>query len=125
MTTVGPGGYLPTLWVLLASLGSLAGCEPDDLLEARYHWGAEVNVVCPCAADECYLVKASIETMKPLQHFVQRQARRPYQPVHLIFRGHLLEEAAVGFGANYDGLMQLDAVVSVAVDLPAHCSEPR
>lgn len=124
MTTGAPGKT--SLRVLVAGLcSSLAGCEPDDRIEARYYWGAEVNVVCPCALEACYWVKATTETMTPLQHFVQRQARRPYQPVHLIFRGHLLDEAAVGFGANYDGLMQLDTVLSVSADLPDHCAEPR
>ena len=99
-------------WLLLASPISLGGCEDaSPVIQARYYWGAEVNVICPCVGEVCYWVDGSAEVIKPVQHFLQKKIKRPYQPVYLVFRGQLLDEAPVGFGANYDGLIQIDQVV--------------
>lgn len=112
---------------LLGCLGltsMLMGCDAETTLHGRYYWGAEVNVVCPCGTDLCYWVRAEPGLLQPLKNFVQRNSSRPYQPVYLSYRGRILDEPAVGFGASYDGLKQIVEVLSMSVELPEDCPEP-
>lgn len=110
--------------ILLSPLILLtSGCEPEPVLRARYYWGGEVNVVCPCGTELCYWVRADPEVIQPLKNFVQRQTSRPYQPVYLTYRGRLLSDPAVGFGASYDGHQQIEQVLSVTLELPVDCPE--
>ncbi len=104
--------------------GLLSGCEAEEKLHGLYYWGAEVNVVCPCGTDVCYWVRAEPVVLVPLKNFVQRKTGRPYQPVYLTYRGHMVEEAAIGFGASYDGHLQIEEVISLSVELPNDCPEP-
>jgi hypothetical protein len=116
--------WLTPLPALILALGA---CDPIESTRSRYYWGAEVNVVCPCVTvpeNQCYWVRAEPALLNPLTSFTQRNAARPYQPMYLEYRGTLSSEPAVGFGANYDGLMVLHEVVTVSAEIPSDCAEP-
>jgi len=102
----------------------IAGCEQAPVLSGRYHYGGEVDIVCPCAATECYWVRAEPDVAEQLHEYAQRQARTPYQAMFLRWHGHLLDEPGVGFAANYDGLMRVDEVLTLSAEIPADCPAP-
>ena len=102
----------------------MSACETPPVLSGRYHYGGEVDIVCPCAATECYWVRADPAVAKQLHDYAQRQARTRYQAMYLRWRGSLLDEPRVGFAANYDGLMRVDEVLTLSVQIPADCPAP-
>jgi hypothetical protein len=121
--TISPHALRGLLILCLAA--PLMGCEKAPApLRGLYFWGAEVNVVCPCGTELCYWVRGEREILDPLKLYVQKQTSQPYQPVYLTYRGRFLDEAAVGFAANYDGYQVLKEVLSVSVHLPADCPPP-
>lgn len=108
---------------LLASLLA-TGCDGAPPERGIYYWGAEVNAVCPCGSRQCYWVKTGPDIGNRLKGFVQRNTSKPYQGVYLVYRGQLLDEATVGFAANYDGLMAVDEVLGLTVEIPSDCPPP-
>ena len=118
----------PALRSLAALLlpAMLAGCGDSSGPAERglYYWGGEVNVVCPCGAGSCYWVRGEPAVLNPLKSFVQRRAEKPYQPMFIRYRGSHLDEAPVGFGANYDGLYRIDEVLETTDVLPEDCPAP-
>ena len=103
---------------------ALTACESPPVHSGRYHYGAEVDIVCPCGTKVCYWVRADPPVAKQLHDYAQRQAEAPYQPMYLRWRGQLLDEPRVGFPANYDGLMRVDAVLTLSVEMPDDCPAP-
>ena len=108
--------------VLLGAI--LGGCDRSPAISARYYYGGEVNVVCPCSGGKCYWVRAEPAIGNRLKDFVMRQTGQPYQAVYLRFHGHLLYEPGVGFAANYDGLMSVTEVLTLTTEIPASCPDP-
>ena len=117
------------LALLMATACDPGQPEPD---RGRYYWGAEVRVVCPCGAAPvepdghalCFWTRTDPETQARLKSFVQRHSDSPYQGFYLVYRGQLLDEAPVGFGASYDGLMRIDEIVELSAAVPADCQAP-
>ena len=104
---------------------TLSACDSDRVLDARYYWGHEVNVVCPCSSTTCFWLKATPELQKVLRHFVLTKTSSAYQPVLLRFEGGLLQEQANGYAANYDGLMGIDRIEELSVVIPPSCADPN
>ena len=95
----------------------------DDVFSGRYYWGAEVNSFHPCGEATSYWVSASSWVQAPLIELVKTQAKEPYQPVFVKFRGHLLDEVRDGFAADYDGLIRISEILEMSAELPADCQE--
>ena len=102
----------------------LAACDAAPVLTGRYHYGGEVDIVCPCGTTQCYWVRAEPPIRKQLHDYALRHAEAPYQAIYLRWRGHPLDETAVGFAANYDGLMHVEAVLTLSVEIPPECPGP-
>lgn len=117
-------GQLLAVLRVLALTAPLGACDRSSLDEGLYYWGAEVNVICPCGTDACYWVRGEPEVLEPLKAYVQKQTSRPYQPVHVVYRGRMLDERKSGFAVNYDGYQTLLEVRSVSTSLPEHCPSP-
>ncbi|MGE0624449.1 MAG: hypothetical protein AB7I04_05980 [Pseudomonadales bacterium] len=110
-------------FVLLTGL-ALAGCGSPPVLSGRYHYGGEVDIVCPCGSSLCYWVRAEPAIAKALHDFALRHAEAPYQGMYLRWRGQLLDEPRIGFPANYDGLMRVEEVLTLTAEIPGDCAAP-
>lgn len=110
--------------VVLGAALALAACDAPPVLSGRYHYGGEVDIVCPCSTTQCYWVRAEPAIAGQLHDYAQRQAQTPYQAMYLRWRGHLLDEPRVGFAANYDGLMRVEKILALSVEIPANCAAP-
>ena len=103
-----------------------AACAPtetDRRYDARYLWGHEVNVVCPCDETRCYWVRADDPIRQRLSAFVERADHPPYTPVYLEFEGARVDETPDGFAADYDGIIRVRRILTLAPTLPAHCTD--
>jgi hypothetical protein len=110
---------------VIVTLPALSACGSDRVIDARYYWGHEVNVVCPCSTDTCFWVNSPPELQKVLKRYVQTQTSSVYQPVLLRFEGRLLQEQPIGFAVNYDGLMRIDRIEELSTEIPSSCADPE
>jgi hypothetical protein len=93
----------------------------DRTYTGLYRWGAEVNTFQPCGSDTTYWVSASAWILGPLKAYLQQHTGRPYQPVYIEMRGHLLDEETGGFASQYDGLVRISEIISKDTKIPAGC----
>jgi hypothetical protein len=119
-----PQQLAPTALLILTSITGLGACDGETPREGLYYWGAEVHVICRCGRDLCFWVRGEPEVVEPLKQYVQKQTDRPYQPVHILYRGHELDEPTAGFAASYDGYEAVVEVLSITAELPEHCPAP-
>jgi hypothetical protein len=101
-----------------------AGATCDRLYTGLYRWGAEVNTFQPCGSDTDSWVSASTWILGPLKAYLQQHTGRPYQPVYIEMRGHLLDEETGGFASQYDGLVRISEVIRKDTKIPAGCEQP-
>ena len=109
----------------LASIFTLAVNAVDFDREYRgiYYLGAEVNTFSPCDSEKTYWVSGSSWVLDPLYQYVKEKTKKPYEPVYIEFRGHLLKEILDGFAAGYDGLIRISEVRLKTLNIPQHCVE--
>jgi len=100
------------------------GATCDRSYTGLYYRGAEVNTFQPCGSDTTYWVSASTWVLGPLQAYLQQHTRRPYQPLYIEMRGHLLDEETGGFASRYDGLIRISEILGKDTRIPAGCAQP-
>ena len=96
----------------------VTACAPQELdqtYEGVYAFGAEVNTFTTCDKKQSYW--AGLE----MQSFYKQNSTKPYQPMYIKFKGHLLNEKVDGFALNYDGLIRISAVQEYSFEVPAKC----
>lgn len=108
--------------VLLLPVVTL-GASCDRIYAGLYFWGAEVNAFQPCGSGKAYWVSASSWVLGPLKAYLQKHTSKPYRPVYIEMRGHLLDEKTDGFASQYDGLIRISEVISKDVEIPADCEQ--
>lgn len=97
------------------------GVEYDKIYKGKYTWGHEVDVFQSCASKKTYWVSASSWVHGPLLDFYKSAITKPYQPIYIEFRGHILDEEVDGFAANYDGLIRASEIKKKALVIPKEC----
>jgi len=98
-----------------------SGADFDKIYKGTYTWGHEVNVFQPCGSREAYWVSVSRWVQRHLLDFYKNTTIKPYQPIYIEFRGHLLDEEVGGFAADYAGLIRISGIKKGALDIPMEC----
>jgi len=104
---------------ILVSLNAFSA-DYDKIYEGKYYWGPEVKSFSLCSGKPAYWVSfywAGIE----MHEFYKENRVKPYQPMYLKFRGHLLDEELDGFAESYDGLIHISEVKEYSFDIPNTC----
>ncbi len=110
--------FLPlTLWL---SAAAYAG-ECDKIFCGLHFLGPEVRAFRPCHSTGSNWVGASKWVEGPLSDLYRANARRPYRPVYVEFRGHPLGEELEGFARDYDGLIRISEVLAKMTVIPPDC----
>jgi len=86
---------------------NVTAAEYNKKYKGLYYWGAEVNTFHPCDTKEKYWVSASSWVIGSAIEYLKKNTNKPYQPIYIEFRGHLLDEVLDGFAANTDGLIRI------------------
>jgi hypothetical protein len=109
------------LALVLTLFPAVAIADDEKTFKGRYTWGAEVDAFQPCGSEEVFWVSASSWVQGPLIEFVKQQTNKPYQPVYIEFRGHMLNEVRDGFAESYDGLVRISEIHVKSKDIPKKC----
>ena len=103
------------LFLLLALI--LAGCATaakGERLRGDYTLGHEVNIFCPQRGAQCYWLgpNSSQAARERLREIYQNKTPGLYKPVCVLVDG-VIDRASPrdGFAADYDGLIDIEAVV--------------
>jgi len=84
------------------------------------HIFAEVNTFTTCDKKQSYWASFNWAGLE-MQSFYKQNSTKPYQPMYIKFKGHLLNEKVDGFALNYDGLIRISAVQEYSFEVPAKC----
>ncbi|AMO55052.1 hypothetical protein GZ77_00395 [Endozoicomonas montiporae] len=74
-----------------------------------YTRGAEVHTFTPCKSDKTYWVSFDWAG-REMSDYYKSNVSKPYEPMFIEFRGHLLNEQVDGFALEYDGLIRISEV---------------
>jgi hypothetical protein len=105
--------------LLFASVSYAA--EYDKIYSGKYTWGHEVETFKPCNVKETYWVSGSSWVKAPLVDFYTDNTDKPYEPIYIKFRGHLLDEEVDGFASRYNGLIRISEVKEKSLKVPTEC----
>lgn len=94
--------------------------EFDQIYIGKYSWGAEVDSFTNCDSKISYWASYNWAGIKMLE-FYKQNSEKPYQPMYLVFRGHLLDEEVDGFAQDYDGIVHISEVKEFSFEIPASC----
>ena len=110
------------LFVFIFCLPLIAfGAEYDEIYKGKYTWGHEVDVFRPCNSKKAYWVSASSWIQGPLLDFYKSKVTKPYQPIYIEFRGHMLDEEVEGFATDYDGFIRFSEIKKNTLEIPNEC----
>ncbi|WP_211827339.1 hypothetical protein [Kistimonas asteriae] len=113
-------GMKRALFCSIAVVAASAIASPPEW-EGLYTYGHEVNSFHPCGSRQEYWVSTSPAINRQLRDFVTQHTSEIYQPVYLRLRGRLSMEKGDGFAADYDGLMNIQDVITFSEYAPVHC----
>lgn len=110
------------VWISIVAFAfcSAGSLDYDRVYKGTYVWGAEVDVFAPCNADDEYWASYNWAGRK-LVEFYKGKVKKPYKPIYVEFRGHMLDEEVDGFAENYDGLIHVSEVKVIEVEIPDEC----
>ena len=97
------------------------GADCDRTYKGKYVWGHEVDSFKPCNSNKSYWVSASSWVKGPLLEYYKKLKLKPYEPIYIEFRGHVLNEAVDGFAVSYDGLIRISEVKTQINEIPETC----
>ena len=76
------------------------GADCDKTYKGKYVWGHEVDSFQPCNSKKSYWVSASSWVKGPLLDYYKKLKLKPYEPIYIEFRGHVLNEVVDGFAGK-------------------------
>ena len=91
-----------------------AGISTGAEIRGSLVFGHEVRELRPCGDDIAFWLILSPELREKLEVDLQRLAVQPYEPVYAQLQGAYVEAPADGFGAGYDGAIDVREVLSLA-----------
>ncbi len=107
---------LPALLILLVGCATSAQAER---LRGEYTFGHEVNIFCPQNGSQCFWLGAhsSQAARERLREIYRDKNPGLYNPICVIVDG-VIDRASArdGFAADYDGLIDIEAVVGPCPD---------
>jgi hypothetical protein len=114
---------------LLVTVGLCAACSDPAIVSApdtqvfagAYIFGHEVNSFEECGAGLSYWVRSSDGVAAQIRNFYEVNTNKPYQPIYIEFEGKLTDGKASGFAADYDGLIQVDRLLTLSAAIPDDC----
>jgi hypothetical protein len=111
----------------------LVSCNEDKKIEktelspnsmrGHYTWGHEVNVFTPCDRKETYWVVGEAALLKDLEVKYEALTKEPYEKVFAVVEGELKakDPNSDGFDSNYDGLISINELKSMAKSSDGDC----
>jgi hypothetical protein len=93
----------------------------DRKYRGLYSWGEGVESFSPCSKNIEYWVSYNLAGIEMHQHYKNKHSK-PYQPMYIEFRGHILNEKVDGFAENYDGLIHISEVYGYSFKVPPTCN---
>lgn len=109
--------WLPIFFSVLFWSGSLQAAFWQGL----YRAGAEVNSFQPCPGNLVYWVDGAGPVALSLREYALKHVQRPYQPFYVELVGELQGRRSDGAAAGYDGVLLLQSVEAITLQLPAEC----
>ena len=109
--------YLALLYFIQISHAA----EYDKIYSGKYTWGHEVETFKPCNVKETYWVSGSSWVKVPLVNFYADNVNKPYEPIYIKFRGHLLDEEVDGFASRYNELIRISEIKEMSLKVPTEC----
>ena len=116
MPTLGVGRFVAMLLWVLASDSAQAA-----FWQGLYRAGAEVNSFQPCPGNLVYWVDGGGPVALSLREYALKHVQRPYQPFYVELVGELQGRRSDGAAAGYDGVLLLQSVEAITLQLPAEC----
>lgn len=107
------------LWISVSA--TVASAEYDQTYKGLFVWGPEVHTFRPCGQKAAYWVSASSWVIGPAIDYYRLQYSKPYAPIYIEFRGHLLDEILDGFAKDYSGLIRVSQVLLLDENVPRGC----
>ena len=116
MAALGVGRFVAALLYFFA-------CDPAQAAfwQGLYRAGAEVNSFQPCPGNLVYWVDGSGPVALSLREYALKHVQRPYQPFYVELVGELQGRRSDGAAAGYDGVLLLQSVEAITLQLPAEC----
>ncbi|MBW2198948.1 MAG: META domain-containing protein [Deltaproteobacteria bacterium] len=90
-----------------------------------YRFGHEVRTFQPCGSEQVYWVRAEGKIDKELREAHQKLTAKPYAPIYAEVRGRLMDRAAEGFAANYDGQIVIESIVLLRIKQKEDCGPAK
>ena len=104
-------GGLVVVLLLVGVFVAAAFClTKSESYRGFYVFGHEVRTFQPCGSDQVYWVKADQKISQQLRKEHHKLTSKPYEPVYVEVKGHLIQKAAEGFAAEYDGQIVIDGI---------------
>ena len=110
------GGCITLLGLFLVS-----GYAQAAFWQGLYRAGAEVNSFQPCPGNLVYWVDGAGPVALSLREYALKHVQRPYQPFYVELVGELQGRRSDGAAAGYDGVLLLQSVEAITLQLPAEC----
>ena len=104
----------PTILLLPALLAGCTTSAQGERLRGDYTLGHEVNIFCPQPGSQCFWLgpHSSRAARADLREIYRQKNPGLYKPVCVLVEG-VIDRASArdGFAADYDGLIDIEAVV--------------
>ena len=93
----------------------------EQIFEAAYVWGSEVNTLRVCGSNSVYWTDATTWVLEPVVEYYKTHTTEPYTEIHVRFRGHFHDEEVDGVAKQYDGLLHVSEVLEMKAVVPENC----
>ena len=86
-------------------------------IKGQYIFGHEVSSFKPCHQEKVYWLAGEETVVNQLQNDYQNLSLTTYQPAFLQAEGHFTHENLDGFALDYDGVFNIDKVLTLKEDI--------
>jgi putative lipoprotein len=111
---------IPLVLLLIAAAKSPVKFEK---YRGHYVFGHEVRTFQPCSSTRIYWVKAEKDIDGRLRETHGKLTEKPYEAIYIEVLGRLMDKAADGFAANYEGQLVIQHIELMQVRGETDCKE--
>jgi len=101
---------------------STSGGVLTESYRGFYVFGPEVRTFQPCGSKQVYWVKADQQISQQLRAEHQKLTSKPYDSIYIEVSASLTGKATVGFAADYDGLIVIEAIELIRARQKGDCA---